>query len=131
MRLGDSVEALLRRAGQPARRPGHAWSYCAGRFSKPAGTVTPILDDSGRLAVIASTARYHKAARIGPGARATRLSGRARAFGKGVKVRSAGRGAKFVYGVRRGRVSFVGVASRAASKDRATLRRHLRRAGLL
>jgi hypothetical protein len=117
-------------AGQPAKRPGHAWSYCAGRESRPAGTVTPILDDSGRLVVIASTARFHKSARIGPGARASRLRGRAKAFGRGVFVRNAGRGAKFVYGVRRGRVRYVGVASSAASKNRAVLRRHLARAKL-
>ena len=130
MRMGDNPESLLRRAGQPAKRPGHAWSYCAGRESKPAGTVTPILDDRGRLVVIASTARYHKSARIGPGARASRLRGRAKPFGRGVLVRNAGRGAKFIYGVRRGRVRYVGVASRAASKNRAALRRHLSRAKL-
>ena len=74
----------------PPRRPGHAWSYCAGRFAKPAGTVTPILDDDGRVVVIASTARFHKSAGIGPGARSSRLRGRAKSFGRGVFVRRAG-----------------------------------------
>jgi microsomal dipeptidase-like Zn-dependent dipeptidase len=128
MRLGDSTERLLRRAGQPASRPGHAWSYCSGRGD--GGTVTPILTDAGKVAVIVSSARFHRAAGIGPGARASRLRGRARAFGSGVFVRSAGGGTRYVYVVKRGRVQHVGVASRSAARTPAALRAHLRRAKL-
>jgi microsomal dipeptidase-like Zn-dependent dipeptidase len=130
MRLGDSVERLLRRAGQPGSRPGHAWSYCTGRGGVGAGTVTPVLTDGGRLAVIVSSARFHRAAGIGPGARARRLRGRARAFGRGVFVRPAGGGARFVYVVANGRVKYAGVASRSAARTPGTLRAHLRRAKL-
>ena len=45
-------------------------------------------------------------------------------------MRRAGRRARFVYGVRRGHVRFVAVATRAASKNRTVLRRHLKLAGL-
>jgi microsomal dipeptidase-like Zn-dependent dipeptidase len=128
MRLGDSTEQLLRRAGQPAARPGHAWKYCSGKGD--GGTVTPILTDGGRVAVILSAARFHKAAGIGPGVRASRLRDRARAFGRGVFVRPAGRGARFVYVVKAGRVRQVGVATGAATRTPRALREHLRHAGL-
>ena len=130
MRLGDSYERLLRRAGQPASRPGYSWRYCSGRGN--GGTVTPILNNKGRLAVIVSAARYHRAAGIGPGARVRRLaSKKAKRISRGVYVRRAGRnGARFVWVVRRGRVTHAGVATRAASKRAKTLRVHLRRAGL-
>ena len=129
MRLGDSVEKLLRRAGQPAARPGRAWSYCSGRGD--GGTVTPVLSDGGRLEVIVSAARFHKSAGVGPGARSTRLRGsRYKRFGRGVYVRSAGRGARFVYVVKKGRVTHAGIASKAAAKNAKTLRGYLAQAGL-
>ena len=130
MRLGDTYEQLLRRAGQPLARPGYAWKYCSGRGD--GGIVTPILDKRGRLAVILSAARYHKAARLGPGAKAKRLRGKAKRFGRGVYVRKAARrgAAKFVYVVKRGRITHAGVASGAASKYKKRLRAHLRQAGL-
>ena len=51
--------------------------------------------------------------------------GSARKIGKGLFVRRAGRRARFVYGVRRGRVRFVAVATRAASKNGTVLRNYL------
>ena len=38
---------------------------------------------------------------------------------------AAGRGARVVYGVRRGRVAYVAVASRSVAGSRATLKRYL------
>ena len=129
MHLGDTYEQLLRRAGQPDARPGYAWRYCSGRGN--GGRVTPILDTRGRLAVIMSAQRFHKAARVGPGAEATRLRGKARRFGRGVYVRRLGRrGIKFVYLVKRGRVTHAGIATGRATKSRRQLRVHLRRARL-
>jgi microsomal dipeptidase-like Zn-dependent dipeptidase len=129
MRLGDTPEKLLRRAGQPASRPGRAWSYCSGRGD--GGTVTPILDANGKLGVIVSAARFHRSAGIGPGARSSRLRGRKfKRFGRGVYVRSAGRGSQFVYVVKKGRVTHAGVASKAAARSPKVLRDYLAQAGL-
>jgi len=129
MRLGDTYEKLLRRAGQPQSRPNRAWTFCSGRGN--GGKVTSILNRQGRLAVILSAERYHKSAGLGAGAKARRLKGKARRFGRGVYVRKAGRGgAKFVYLVKRGRVTHAGVASRSASKNKRALRALLRHAGL-
>jgi hypothetical protein len=41
-------------------------------------------------------------------------------------VRRAGKRNRFVYGVRHGRVSFVGLATRTASKSRKRLRAYLK-----
>ncbi|HEX6653978.1 MAG TPA: hypothetical protein VF072_14625, partial [Thermoleophilaceae bacterium] len=70
------------------------------------------------------------AKRIRVGDPASRLSGHARSLGGGLFVRSAGPGKRFVYGARKGRVRFVGLATRVASKNRATLRRYVRLAKL-
>jgi hypothetical protein len=55
----------------------------------------------------------------------------ARSLGGGLFVRSAGPKARFVYVVRRGRLRSVAVATRAASKNSAVLRRHLKLARFL
>jgi microsomal dipeptidase-like Zn-dependent dipeptidase len=130
LRLTASSHTLLRRAGQPGRRIGRAWRYCvAGRRNRGA-RVQAVLTPSGRLGLLASTARGHRAGGIGRGASARRLRRATRAFGRGVRIRSAGRGARVVYGVRRGRVTYVGVATRSVARSRGTLRRYLRMARL-
>ncbi len=53
-----------------------------------------------------------------------------RRMGSGLFVRGAGPKARFVYGVRRGRVRFAAVATRAASKNRTALRRYVKLSGL-
>jgi hypothetical protein len=56
----------------------------------------------------------------------SRLPADARQIGKRLFVRDAGRRARFVYVVRNGRVRFAGVGTRAATRNRAALRRYLR-----
>jgi microsomal dipeptidase-like Zn-dependent dipeptidase len=165
LRLGMASGALLRRAGQPQRRPGRAWSWCVrGERNRDAKAVA-VLSPEGRVALVASTARGHRARGIGRGAKAGRTR-RAAASRSGaaasrsgaaaprsgaaarrprlrvrtaagpaarrsrLRVRPAGGGRRFVYGVRRGRVRFVAVASRGVASDRKRLRAHLRLAGL-
>jgi hypothetical protein len=82
-----------------------------------------VLSPAGRVVLVASTAPGHRARGIGPGAK---RSGGA----PSLRVRRARGGARFVYGVRRGRVRFVAVASRPVAADRRRLRAHLRLAGL-
>jgi hypothetical protein len=88
------------------------------------------LTKRGKVAVVATNAINADARRIRVGDDASRLRGQARPLGRGLFVRSAGRRARFVYGVRKGRVRFVGLSTRAASKNRATLRRYLKPANL-
>jgi hypothetical protein len=84
------------------------------------------LTRSGKVALVVTNAVNADAKRIRVGDRAARLSGNARKLGHGLYVRRAGRRARFVYGVRKGRVRFVGLATRSAARNRASLRRYLK-----
>jgi hypothetical protein len=130
MRLRYSATRLLRRSGQPRVRGDRAWTWCVTRKKNRRKKVVAVLDRKGKVQLIASNAQGHRVRRIRPGIKAKRLRGKARKIGKGLYIRRAGKRARFVYGVRRGRVSFVGLATRSASKSRKRLRAYLKLAGL-
>jgi len=127
VRLGAKVDDLLRSAGQPRRRPGRRWSYCVRGTRNRKAKVVAVIGARERVALVTSTARGHRARGIGPGMSATRLR-RTKRIAPGVLVKPSRGGATFVYGVRKGRVRFVGVASRAVAKTPARLRAALRQA---
>jgi microsomal dipeptidase-like Zn-dependent dipeptidase len=127
-KLGATHEALLNGAGQPAKRSGRVWRWCA---DKQLGRVTTVLTPGGSVALLASTAPGHRAASIGPFSSARKLSARAARSKRLTVVRAAGTKSSFVYGVRYGRVSFVAVADRAVAKKPKQLRGYLKLAGLL
>jgi hypothetical protein len=123
LRIGATPERTLFAAGQPTSRPGRSFSYC--------GSVRAVFDSAGHLALVASTARGHRAGRIHPGTRAAVVRRHARSLGHGVWLRHRLRGGRrYVFGVRRGRVRFVAVVSRSDAARRARLRADLRAAGL-
>ena len=130
IRLRNSAAQLLRRAGQPAARGNYGWRWCLrgkkNRHRKLSAALTP----RGRVALVATNAVNADARRIRVGDDVSRVSGQARSLGCGLFVRGAGSGKRFVYGVRNGRVRFVGLATRAASENRAALRRYVRLAKL-
>jgi hypothetical protein len=118
MRLGLTSGRLLRRAGQPQRRRGRAWRWCVkGKRNKRAKAVA-VLSRQGRVTLVGTTARTHRVRFGSPPSR------------NGVVLRRAGGGKRYVYGLRRGRVRFVAVASRRVASSRKRLRAHLRLAGL-
>jgi hypothetical protein len=121
---------VLRRSGQPTARGNYGWRWCVRGKKNRHRRLATSLTRGGRVAFVGTNAVNADAKRIRVGDRASRLRGHARALGGGLFVRSAGKRARFVYGVRRGRVRFVGLATRAASKNRATLRRYVRLAKL-
>ena len=130
VRLRDTAAQLLRRAGQPKVRGNYGWSWCVRGKKNRHRKLAASLTRGGRVALVRTNAVNADAKRIRVGDLASRLSGHARSLGGGLFVRSAGPGRRFVYGVRKGRVRFVGLATRAASKNRATLRRYVRLAKL-
>jgi len=130
IRLRSSAVQLLRRAGQPKARGSYGWSWCVRGKKNRHRKLAAALTKRGKVAVVATNAINADARRIRVGDDASRLRGQARPLGRGLFVRSAGRRARFVYGVRKGRVRFVGLSTRAASKNRATLRRYLKPANL-
>ena len=128
--LRNSSAQLLRRGGQPQSRGDRTWRWCALRKKNRGKKIVAVLDRKGRVALVGSNAHGHRGLKIRVGLKAKRLRGKARRIGKRLFIRSRGRRARLVYGVRRGRVSFVAVATRTASKKRKTLRAYLRLARL-
>ncbi len=121
VRPGVTGAGLLRSAGQPSERTGRAYRWCVRRSQ---AEVAAAFGSSGRVGVVTSTARGHRAAGISPGDPARRVGGSS--AGGGLRLRSAGGGRTFVYGIRGGRVAFIAVATRAVARDGAELRRQLR-----
>jgi len=132
LRLGRSPGQVLRRGGQPRTRVGRAWRYCAdgkGNRNRRKRRVMGVFTKAGRLGLVVSTARDHKGRRVGTGARARRARRGTKRFGRGLRVRRLPGGARLVYGVRRGRVRYVAVATRKVGGNRKRVRAHLRLAG--
>jgi microsomal dipeptidase-like Zn-dependent dipeptidase len=128
--LRDGTARLLRRGGQPRVRGNSAWTWCVRGKQNRRKKIAAALTRDGKVALVASNAKGANARRVRVGDPVSRLAG-ARKLGKRLYVRGAGPRGRFVYGVRRGRVRFVAVATRAASKNRAALRRNLRLARFL
>ena len=113
VRLGVASTALLMGAGQPAARGPRVWRYCVtGRTGTP---MAAVLSPRGSTSLIMSRAPGHRALGVRVGDRVSRLGRRARSRGQGIYTRAGARGTQFVYGVTRGRVRLVGVASTALS----------------
>ena len=118
------------RLGAPGRTTRGVLRFCV----TGGGKVSVAFSAKGRVTLVASTAPGHRRLRIGRGATVKALK---RAFGR--RVRNAGSGLlrissgpsrQLVFGVRRGRVTFVAVADRSLIADRKMLRGVLKRAGL-
>ena len=124
VRLGYTPKELLLRAGQPESRE-RAWSYCVSGSRNQTAKVVAAFTPRGRVGLVLSTSRGHVSGRISPGSRARTLRGRARSIGPNLWLRG-----RFVYGVRRGRVRYVGVAAHSVSSSPRRLRKYLRLAGL-
>ena len=130
--MGDTAERLLRRAGQPAARPGRVFRYCVAGAgdgtAKVVAVFTPQISQN-TVGLIASTARGASALGAGPGDSVRLLRGRTRSFGAGVLTARSG-GARMFFGVRKGRVDFVAAASSAVASSPGKLRAYLKLAGL-
>jgi hypothetical protein len=127
--LGATPEALLRSAGQPLKRGPFVWRWSVQKRLGRGGNVYAVLGDDGVSRLIVSTSREHRAAGVNVGDRALRIPG-ARVTGTGTVIRTTKR-ATYVFGLRKGRVRFVGVATRSLGRSPDRLRADLRRTGLL
>ena len=127
VRLGLSAEALLRSAGQPAKRGPFVWRWGVQKRLGRGGNVRAVLNAAGTSELVVSTGREHRALGVNVGDRSVRIPG-ARVTGKAVVYRTT-RKATYVFGLRRGRVRFVGVAPRSVGVSQ--LRKDLKRTGLI
>ncbi|MGZ4313956.1 MAG: hypothetical protein ACXVR1_17820 [Solirubrobacteraceae bacterium] len=132
LRLGDTVQAALLRAGQPLSRPGSSFRYCLRGGAGTGARVTSVFNAAGRVALIATTASGDRANGIGTGASVTRLRRGARRLASGLWLgrRRLAHGARYVYGVRAGRVRYVAVAGAVELRRIGRLRSDISGAGL-
>jgi hypothetical protein len=120
-----------RRAGPPARTARGVLRYCV----KGGGSVLVAFDARGRVALVATTAKGHRRQGISRGSSLKTLQ---RRFGRrlrtavpGARRVSSGPSGQLLFGVRRGKVTFVAVADRSLLGSRSALRTQLRRAVLI
>ena len=130
--LRASAARLLRRAGQPRKRGNRAWTYCVKRKRNRGKKIVTVLTPRGKVALVGSTAYGHRGLRARPGVKVKRLRKLrgTRRIGKRLWIKRAGRRARYVYGVRKGRVRFAAVVTRHTASNRKRLRRYLRLARL-
>jgi hypothetical protein len=130
LRLGDTSQAALFRAGQPLSRPERSFRYCLQGAAQGA-RVASVFNAAGHIALIATTARGYRAKGIAPAASMARLKHAATRRAPGLWVgRKLARGARYVYVVRGNHVRAVAVAVAPELRRVAGLRADLRAAGL-
>jgi hypothetical protein len=135
LRIGYSPKRVLKRAGQPVDRK-RTWRWCAN--TRPKGNakakgknkkVVAVFSKRAKVALVGTTVRNQRADGIRVGMRERDLRA-AENVGPRVRTTDAGGGRRYVYGIRRGRISFVAIASAKAAASDASLRSHLKRAEL-
>ena len=89
-----------------------------------------MFNSGGRIALVASNAPGDRIGGRRPGSRVVRRQRLGRSLAGVVVGRRLSRGAHYVYGIRKGRIAFVAVASASAVRRASRLRSDLRAAGL-
>jgi len=130
VRVHDRWVDLLKRAGQPATRKGRVFGYRVAGAKNAKARVRAVFTPRGRVGLITSTSRDHGAAGVRVGAAASALRGRTVAFGTGMRARKLGKGAMYLYGVREGKVAWVGVTATSVATSPTAAKRYLKLAGL-
>jgi hypothetical protein len=129
--LRSTRDLVGRRIGPPARTARGVLRYCV----KGGGSVVTAFDAKGRVALAATTARGHRRQKIGRGSSLRALTKqfgrRLRSAGPGVRRVAGGPSRNVLFGVRRGKVTFVAVADTALLRKRSALTTQLRRAVLI
>lgn len=129
--LRSTRELVGRRIGPPARTARGVLRYCV----RGGGSVLAAFDAGGRVVLAATTAPGHRRLKLGRGSSAKalqrRFGRRLRSAAPGVRRVASGSSRQLLFGVRRGKVTFLAVADRALLRDRTALRRQLRRAALV
>ncbi len=129
--LRSTRDVVGRRIGPPARTARGVLRFCVKR----GGSVVTAFDAKGRVALAATTARGHRRQKIGRGSSVKALrkqfGRRLRSAAPGVQRVAGGASNGVLFGVRKGKVTFVAVADGALVRKRAALTTQLRRAALI
>ena len=131
VRLGYTRRRLSRLRVRAPRRVGRRVSFCVKRSRGRVTAVFPSRSRRARVRLVVTTARGHGNRRVRVGARAARFR---RKYPIRVRVARglyrASRNSPRLFGLRRGRVRFIAVGSRAVARNRGSATRYLRAAGL-
>jgi hypothetical protein len=127
VKLNDKPKQVLVRAGQPERRT-QVWKWCVDGRQNRKAVEAAVFTDSGKVGLVGTSARSHRALGITVGDGLSHLDKRAARIGGGLFAADAGK-SEIVFGVRRSEVSFIAVATdKVAGGSR--LKSYLRLAGL-
>jgi microsomal dipeptidase-like Zn-dependent dipeptidase len=132
VRVGLDPVKLLKRAGQPQARPNRSYRYCIQGKENKHADLAAVFTGGGkpRSALVVTDARTVRIGNARPHARSFAAKRSARKLGPGLYVKRAGKSTRrYVIGVKGGKVAFVGVATRDASRNAKTLRRYLKLGG--
>ena len=131
IRLGHTRGDLSRLGVRPPGGTSRRYSYCVKRSQGVVSAVFSSASPRGRVMFVASTAAGHGNRGVLVGAPASSFR---RAYPNRVRVARglyrARRGSPRIFGVRRARVSFIGVARSAVARRSRTLRRYVALAGV-
>jgi microsomal dipeptidase-like Zn-dependent dipeptidase len=125
VRLGESPAGVLRSANQPVSRFDRVYRWCVGDRGDRKGEIAAVFTTGERVGLVTSTAPKHRYDKAGRGSRASLLRGVTR-VASGLYAKRVRGGNRIVYGTKRGKVTFVGLATRAVGSNRAQLLAHLK-----
>ena len=118
---------MLFDAGQPQARVGRSYRYCVSGRRNRGARAAAVFSKQGRSTLIVSTSKAHLAGGVRPGRPAEKLAAEgAQPLGSGLFRKDNGDNF-YVYGVKKGKVAFAGVAKPAVAANGASLRKHLNR----
>lgn len=134
LKLGQGKKATARRAGPPLgriARTTRTYRYCVKKSRK--ARAVAVFDPKGRIRIAATNRGAHRYGKTTPGTRAKtlrkRYGKRLRKLSKTTRVVRSRRGV-VVFGLRRGKVSYIAVADRTVGRKGKTLRGYVKRLGL-
>ncbi len=133
IRLGSTRARLLGLRVEPPRRTGRSYRYCVKGSSGRVTAVFSSRSSRGRVRLVTTTAGGHGNRRVRVGSSSRRLFA---AYPRARRIRSglyrANPRSPRLFGIRRGRVTFIAVADRRLLRPgkRRALRRYLAYAGL-
>src|SRR5439155_8486300 len=129
LRIGNTQKIMRRRAGPPTRAKRLSWRYCVGKGKR--GSVVVAFSPELDARLILTTARGHSARGIHPGSTVKAMLRKyhdAKRVPK--KVWFTSRSTRIVFGMRKGKITFVAVADRRLIKEPGLLEVYLQRAGV-
>ena len=136
LEVGADTKETLYSAGQPVSRE-RTWKWCT-RFKKGGDprklnkkrAVNAVFGTGGTLELIGSSLPKNTAGGVGRGDSVKALKGKARKVTKGLYVEKSPNGNAYVWGAKKGRVKWTGLASSDVAGSNASLKSYAKRLGL-